>query len=301
MNIACKLSRQLVTLIVALTATFGLHAQESTDELSPELVKLLSSLDYKQGEITLKGGFAKINVPKGFSYLDSEDAVTVLVDLWGNPPSNDKPLGLLIPEGMSPLDMSTWVVTIDYSKDGYVKDNDAASIDYNDLLKDMKKGTREANKTRKEYGYPTVELLGWAEQPHYDAASHKLYWAKKLQFEGDETPTLNYDIRILGRKGVLVLSAIAGVDQLDEINKNAPNILGMIDFTDGNRYADYNPSTDKVAEYGIAALVAGGIAAKTGVFKGLLVALLAAKKFIIVGLIAVAAFVTKILGGKANV
>jgi len=49
-----------------------------------------------------------------------------------------------------------------------------------------------------------------------------------------------------------------------------------------------------VATYGIAALVAGGIAAKVGLLKGVWVAILAAKKFIILGALAVARYFKRI-------
>ena len=48
----------------------------------------------------------------------------------------------------------------------------------------------------------------------------------------------------------------------------------------------------------MAALVAGGIAAKAGLFKGFWLALLAAKKFIIIGVAAVAAWFRKIFGKR---
>src|SRR5204863_2481944 len=142
-----------------------------------------------------------------------------------------------------------------------------SKIDYDDLLKQMQKGVARANVERKKEGYGTLQLLGWAAPPRYDAANHKLYWAKKLRFEGEDADTLNYNIRILGRRGVLELNAIANVQQFAEIDKQTPDILGMVDFREGSRYADFDPKKDKVAEYGVAALVAGGAmvaAAKMG-------------------------------------
>jgi uncharacterized membrane-anchored protein len=72
----------------------------------------------------------------------------------------------------------------------------------------------------------------------------------------------------------------------------------MVDFDPGQRYADFNPSTDKLAAYGIAALVAGGIAAKAGLFAKLGVILLAAKKFIILVVAAIGAGIKKLFGRK---
>ncbi len=286
-----------IVLLALFISTAGLtRAQETTNKIPPQIAKLLSGLKYQSGEIDLRGGLAKLTVPKEFKFLGSDDADTVLVKLWGNPPSETKPLGLLIPAGMSPISSNVWIVTIDYNEDGFVKDDDAAKINYDDLLKKMQSGIAENNKTRKENGYPTIALVGWAAPPHYDSATHKLYWAKDLKFEGEEHDTLNYSIRMLGRKGVLELNAIASVEQFAEIDKQTPQILAMVDFKEGSRYTDFDSKTDKVAEYGIATLVAGGAlaaAAKLGLFKGLWIALLAAKKFIVIGVIAVVAFVKK--------
>jgi uncharacterized membrane-anchored protein len=260
-----------------------------------EILNIVKDLKYQGGDIALNGGLAKLQVATNFHFLNPSDAEKVLVNLWGNPP-NQKTLGLLIPADKTPLDDECWVVTISYTDDGYVKDDDAGKINYDDLLKDMKKGVKEASAEREKQGYPAVELVGWAAPPRYDAATHKLYWAKELKFGHGEDDTLNYNIRMLGRHGVLVLNAVAPMSRLAEIEKEAPNILSMVNFNDGNRYADFDPKVDKVATYGIAALVAGGIAAKLGLFKLLWVGILALKKFVIIGVVAVVAWVKKLLG-----
>ena len=281
-------------------------AQVDTNKIPPQIIALLKGLKYQQGDIDLRGGLAKLIVPKDFSFLGPDDAETVLVKLWGNPPSEDKPLGLLIPAGMTPISSNAWVVTIHYSEDGYVKDNDAAKINYDDLLKKMQKGIAENNQEREKAGYPDITLVGWAAPPHYDAATHKLYWAKDLKFADEENDTLNYSIRMLGRRGVLELNAVARLGQFPMINQQTPEILDMVDFKEGNRYADFDPKVDKVAKYGLATLVAGGAlaaAAKFGLLKMLWVGILAAKKFIIIAVIAVAAFFKKLFkraGGSSS-
>jgi uncharacterized membrane-anchored protein len=282
-----------------LMATGFVRAQDDTNEVAQfkQVVALVKNLKYQQGEINLRGGLATLSVPKEFNYLGPDDAETVLVKLWGNPPSEEKPLGLLIPAGMTPLNTNCWVVTIDYSEDGYVKDGDASKINYDDLLKKMQKGIAANNAERQKQGYPPITLVGWAAPPHYDSATHKLYWAKQLKFGDEPGDTLNYSIRMLGRKGVLELNAVAAIGQFAEIDKQTPQILGMVDFKEGSRYADFDPKVDKVAKYGIATLVAGGVlagAAKLGLLKGLWVFILAAKKFIIIGVIAAVAFFKKL-------
>ncbi len=280
--------------LALLLGTASLHAaSEAPETRFAEAKKLIDGLRFQQGEIHLRGGLATIKVPERFRYLDPADAETVLTKIWHNPPSGERSLGMIFPAESGPLDPDTWAVVISYTEDGYVKDDEAAKLDYDDLLKKMKEGTSESNKLREKKGYATVELIGWAAPPRYDAADHKMYWAKELRFGGDPETTLNYDIRMLGRRGVLVLNAIAPTSQLAAIEQATPALLAMVNFQDGHRYADFNPSTDKVATYGLAALVAGGVLAKGGFFKLLIGVALAAKKFVIVGVVVLFAAVKK--------
>src|SRR5690606_13039288 len=121
-----------------------------------------------------------------------------------------------------------------------------------------------------------IELIGWAATPYYDQQTNKLYWAKELKFGDYDEHTLNYNIRVLGRHGVLVLNFVAGMEQLPEIQKNLDSVLAMAEFTPGKRYAEFDPNLDQAAAYGIGALVAGKVLAKTGM---LATALLFLKKF----------------------
>jgi len=267
--------------------------------LRANLQKIAEGLQYQDGEITLQGGIAKIHLPNGFRFLDPKNAEVVLSKIWGNPPGA-KTLGMLVPTDISPASASAWAVILTYDEDGYVKDDDAEKIDYTKLLKEMQESTTEASKEREKQGFGSIQLIGWATPPRYDKSSHKMYWAKELKFDGSDENTLNYNIRLLGRRGVLVLNAVAGMEQLPAIQSATPTLLSMIDFQEGHRYSDFDSSSDKVATYGLAALVAGGIATKAGLFKGLFVALLAAKKFVIMGVIAIGAYLKKVFGKKTE-
>jgi uncharacterized membrane-anchored protein len=271
-------------------ATAALAQPLNTNQL--HMVMVAKNLKYQTGEITLSGGLAKLNVPKGFKFLGSDDTEKVLTELWHNPPSNEH-LGMLLPEDKTPLDEDCWAVTISYIDDGFVKDDDASKIDYTDLLKQMQKSAKKENSERIKEGYQPIELVGWAEPPRYDAQTHKLYWAKEIKFGNEPENTLNYNIRILGRRGVLLLNVIATMDQLKQVRERTPEILAIVNFNEGHRYTDFDSKTDKVATYGIAALVAGGVAAKLGFFKLIWVFILAAKKFIIIAIVAIVAFVKR--------
>jgi uncharacterized membrane-anchored protein len=191
-----------------------------------------------------------------------------------------------------------WAVVISYQEDGYVSDKDAADIDYDGLLASMQEATEKANEKRQEMGYEKLSLVGWARPPHYDSEAKKLYWAKELQAEGAEEATLNYNVRILGRKGVLVMNAVSGMSQLPQVEKRMDQVLAFSDFKDGYRYGDYQSGVDKVAAYGLAALIGGKIAAKAGLLAKLGGLLVAFKKIILIGLAAIGGFFTKLFKGR---
>lgn len=258
-----------------------------------------ATLKFETGKIALPNGIATLDLPPNFRYLNPSETERVLVDGWGNPPGM-KSLGMIVPANTPLVSDAGWGVVVTYEADGHVLDDEADKIKYDDLLKEMQEGTLENNAARKEQGYGAMTLVGWAETPSYDKSSHKLYWAKELKTEGAAGNSLNYNIRVLGREGVLVLNAIASMDQIATIKKEMKTVTAFSDFTPGNRYADFNAATDKTAEYGIAALVAGGIASKLGLFGKLLALLLAFKKLIIIGVGAAAIGLFQFIRGKSG-
>lgn len=280
-------------LIGLLAVTTGAFAQEQDADAKARA--FVDSLHFRSGDIALPDADARFRLGAGFRYLDKPDARRVLEEFWGNPP-DDSVLGLVVPTAQ-PLDSdASWAVVVTYSDDGYVSDEDAAKTDYAQMLKDMQQATREDNDARKEAGYETVDLVGWAVPPRYDSAAKKLYWAKELDFEGTPQHTLNYDIRVLGRRGYLSLNAVAGMSELSTVQSGMQQLLPMTEFDAGARYADYDPSNDKLAAYGVAALVGGGLAAKSGLFAKLGVLLLGLKKLLVPLALVMLAFGKKILG-----
>lgn len=276
----------------------GAHAaaqEQGQDDARKQAEALVASLQFRDGEVAVPGTDARFRLGPDFRYLEAGDARKVLEQLWGNPP-DESVLGMVVPTGRGVLADDGWAVVVTYSDEGHVSDEDAAKIDYNELLADMKEGTSEENKARKDAGYQGIELIGWAEPPHYDAAAKKLYWAKELAFEGSPGRTLNYDIRVLGRRGYLSLNAVSGMGQLQDVQAGMRKLLPQVEFDQGARYADFDPKTDRVAAYGIAALIGGGLAAKAGLFAKLGALLLGMKKLLIPLLILLAVSFKKILG-----
>lgn len=282
----------------ALVSTAAVDEEPSAEKIT-EARKWAEGVKFQTGEVLLKGAVAKAVVPPTFKYLNPKDSAEYL-RLLGNPPAET--LGILFPQSTRLLEDDSYFIVLQYEKDGHVKDDDAAKINYNDLLKDMKEQSVEVNKEREKEGFPSVEIAGWATSPRYDSSTHKLYWAKDLIFKGEESHTLNYNIRMLGREGVLIANAVGGMHDLPTIEKATPEILAMVDFTAGNRYEDFNESTDRVAEYGVAGLIAGAaglkVAAKLGIFALILKKAAVFWKLILIGFAAFVGFFKKIFGRK---
>jgi uncharacterized membrane-anchored protein len=249
-------------------------------------------LKFQSGQIVLPNKVATLSLTDKYSYLSPADTEKMLV-AWGNPPGWET-LGSVVPAAVGPFSEEGWAVIVTYIDEGHVSDEDAHEIDYTELLADMKEGTREESEQRVKDGYEGLELLGWAANPHYEQASRKLYWAKELRFGDSEVHTLNYDVRVLGREGVLSMNAVAGMPQLASIETDMQELLGAAAFNAGYRYEDFNEDTDRMAAYGLGALVAGGVAAKAGFFAKLGALLLAFKKFIVMGLVALGALLAKV-------
>lgn len=254
------------------------------EEFAQYKAEFEASIQHRTGQIKLSNAHVTLNVPDGYYFLDTADTRKVLEDAWGNPPDSEVD-GMLFPSGMSALDDNSWGVVVRYEDTGYVSDEDASSIDYDMLIDVMRDGESAENAQRKSMGFPAITLVGWAAEPRYDAATHKLYWAKELAFEGVPTNTLNYDMRVLGRGGVLSLNFVADISRVGDIERAGPGILAIPHFDDGFRYEDFNAATDQKADFGVTGLIAGGAAAaalakNTGILATVLLLL---KKFWFVG------------------
>lgn len=234
--------------------------------LYSKMDSLEKSIKYQTGSVSIKD-IATLNIPKGYKFIPSDKAMVIIHDIWGNP--NDYTvLGMIVKDTFRVTSTDEWAFIIRYEESGYVKDEDADKINYDELLQSIKKSEEESNKERVKQGYPEIHILSWAAKPYYDKQNKILHWAKELQFGIDSSKqiTLNYDVRILGRKGILSLNAVGSMDQLKDINDHIPEVIKIAKFVDGNKYTDFDPSVDKVAAYTIGGLIAGTLLTKTGFF-----------------------------------
>lgn len=246
--------------------------------------QLLEPMNFQQGQVKVGAGGVTLDVPPKYYFLGPTEARQVLVNVWGNPPANaGGVLGMILPSTKMPID-DTWGAIVRFDADGYVSDEEAQQINYTDLLKSMQEDIANSSEERVKAGYGSIKLIGWASPPYYDAQAKKLHWAKELEFDGKANDhTLNYDVRALGRGGVLKINFVAGMDELPVIRALIPDVIEMTQFEQGARYSDYVPGVDKVAAYGIGGLIAGKLLAKAGILAGALLLLKKLGVFLVIG------------------
>jgi uncharacterized membrane-anchored protein len=229
---------------------------------------------------------ARIDVPSGYSFLDGA-GTRKLMKASGEPVSGNE-MGMMAPTN------GDWSVIFEFSDVGYVKDDEKDKLDADKLLASFRSGTAEQNKERQRNGQPPLEIIGWEQPPQYDPVTHNLEWAIRASSAG--RPILNYNTRLLGRKGVMEIVLIVEPESLPAALPKFKSLLANYSFQSGESYAEYKPG-DKVAAYGLTALVVGGAAvgaAKLGLFAGLAVLLKKAWKLVVVAVVAVAAVFKKI-------
>ena len=204
---------------------------------------------------------ALLKLPEGHAFIPQPQAGRLL-NAMGNPGKDTQLVGLIFPKGDA-----GWFMTVRYEDSGHIKDDDAKDWNADELLKSYREGTEASNEERVKMGVPALEIVGWAEKPAYDAATHRLVWAMSSRDKGApaaEEQGVNYNTYVLGREGYFMLNLVTGLKQLPEHKPAANTMLSALNFNDGQRYADYNSSTDRTAEYGLAALVVGVAAKKLG-------------------------------------
>jgi len=286
------MKKAFLILLSSMLISLSIKAQE-LDSNQLWINEVEQSLMYRTGVIKLDSGNATLTVPKGFQFLDRDQSMYVLTELWGNP-ADSTVLGMLVTAGRGVLGDNSWAYTISYDQMGYVEDDDAEDINYDDLLKEQQGEYETENPARLEQGFPAIQFVGWASEPFYDKDKKILHWAKEIKFGEDTLNTLNYNLRVLGRKGLFMLNAVATMKQLPEVKSSLNDVINSVKFDNGSKYADFDPDVDEVAAWTIGGLVAGKILAKIGFFA----VLLKFWKLIALGVVAAAGGVWKFISGR---
>jgi uncharacterized membrane-anchored protein len=213
-----------------------------------------TALDWHRGPATENiASKATIKTVEDLSFLDEANSKRFL-ELTGNVPEEGNYIIV--------SDSSEWWATFSFDPSGYVKDDE--KIDADDLLATLKGNDEPSNEYRRQLGLDELHTEGWAVPPHYDAQTRQLEWGLKLRSK--DSVTVNYTVRLLGRTGVMNATLVADPESLEKDIPSFKASLAGFAFNPGETYAEYKEG-DRVAEYGLAALVVGGaaaIAAKTG-------------------------------------
>jgi uncharacterized membrane-anchored protein len=269
--------------IVALLAVFPLLA--SADASAQDI-------QWVQGPATVTlGDQATIELSRGHIFANASDTKRIM-EMSGNLPG-DSEVGLIT----SADEESEWYLIFEYFPVGYISDEDQDDIDAKALLKSISEGTEAGNEYRRENGFEALHVIGWRQKPHYDPKTHNLIWSLAAEDDAGEQ-AVNYNIRLLGRQGYISATLVTGPLTLPADVKEVEKILPNFSYNDGKRYAEFREG-DKLAGYGLAALVAGGAGAaalKLGLFAKLGQFLAKAWKLVVVAAIALVGALKKFLG-----
>jgi len=267
------------TVAVALTMLIAPHAFPQDEELG-----LLEQVKWQEGpSIGSLGHIAEIRVPAGHVFADGDDTRR-LMEAMHNPTGGNE-LGFVAPATLD------WFMVFEFDDVGYVRDDEKDSLDADAMLRSIKAGNEAANKERIRRGWAPLHITGWEQPPRYNQTTHNLEWA--IRGESDGEPVVNWNTRLLGRGGVMRVTLVTDPGSLHSILPLYNQRVADFSFRQGHRYAEWRQG-DKMAKYGLSALVVGGataVAVKSGAAKWLW-------KMIVVGFAAVAAFFKKLFSRK---
>jgi len=260
-----------IIMVIAYICLSPLLASSQENEPSP-----LENVRWQEGpSIGELGKIAKVEIPEGYIFADGNNTRLIMEAMHN--PTSDKELGFIARAD------SDWFLVFEFVETGYIKDDEKNSLDADALLKSIKKANEATNRKRSERGWAVLNVLGWEQPPLYNPTTHNLEWAVRGESRGE--PIINWNTRLLGRRGVMRVTLVAGPELLSQALPYYQSLLSGFDYKRGNRYGEFRQG-DKVAKYGLSALVAGGataVAAKTGIlkylWKGLVVAFLAVIAF----------------------
>ncbi|MSQ48619.1 MAG: DUF2167 domain-containing protein [Deltaproteobacteria bacterium] len=264
-------------LVFLLSVPTALRAQDAAAEFK--------ALPWQEGPVEVRlGNIASLSVPEGFQFVGRGGAGKFM-ELIENP-SDGKELGVLLHSA------EMWFVAFEFDEEGYVEDDDR-SLDAELILSSIREGTEAANKVRRDRGWETMSIVGWQQPPFYDATSNNLTWAI-LGSAGAER-VVNHSTRLLGRRGVMKANLVLSPEQVGDAVPVFNELLTGFAFNAGSRYSEFTRG-DKVAQYGLAGLVTGGVGValvKTGLLQKFW-------KLIAMGFVALAAAAKRLIASLSS-
>ncbi|CAN5319279.1 DUF2167 domain-containing protein [soil metagenome] len=262
-------------------------AAEADEERAWE--QFLDQFEWTRDGAGQLGAEAEIRIPAGFQFTNGADAMAILQGM-GNL-IDTPPEGLIGPEGLD------WFVVFFFDAAGYVKDDEKDELDADALFAEKKEIEKISNEHRRAAGLETLTMTGWAKNPFYNQETNNLEWGVVLQSSGGGE-NINYQTKLLGRNGFMDVTLVCGPEDLDAVLPQYQDLLTGFSYTEGNRYAEFRDG-DKLAEYGLTALVVGGAAAlgaKAGLFAVVGKFFAKAWKLIVLGVVGIGVALKKFFG-----
>lgn len=279
-----RLAGWLLAALIGAVSGSALAADEPGKERNP-----IAELAWQPGPVEFPlGSRASIKLPTQTAALTEAESNKFL-KLTGNLPT----------ERLNIIAGGNWWATFEFDDAGYVKDDE--TIDADALLKQIKSSDGPSNEERRKMGLPELITDGWSVPPHYDTATKRLEWGLRIHSATDNRPVINYTVRVLGRSGYERVVLVSTPESLDRDVAEFKKVLVGFDFNAGEKYGEFKQG-DRVAQFGLAALVAGGAAAvatKTGFWKTLLAALAAGWKLVAAAAIALVAGIGRLFKRKS--
>lgn len=280
------------TLLALVLCASAARAQDAAVEQDAAEVRdaseVLKQFDWVKGPTTVAVlGNSTLEVPDGYLFLDTENTDRFL-EMNQNIPSGQEVM-------IAPRDLE-WMAYLSFNSEGYVKDDE--QIDAAELLEALKEGSKAGNKERARRGWSELRIIDWAVPPAYNTTNQRLEWATLLESEGGRG--VNFSTKVLSRRGHTSVILVSSPEQLPGARPQLETVLTGYRFDDGERYADFVPG-DKVATYGLAALVLGGaaaIATKKGLWAVIGAFIISKIKILIAAVVGLGALLKKFVFGK---
>ncbi len=234
--------------IALLVSPVVVHAQDQNQ--AGDLQSQLAALNwYQEGQVGTIAEKATFKASPEYTFLNVSDTDKFL-KINNNPPGGNA-------YTIARTDLS-WFAILQFAPEGYVKDDE--TIDADALLKQLKKNNIKDAEWRRKEGYAVLTISGWAIPPRYDTVNKRLEWGTLLIEEGTNAKHVNVSTKILGRSGYTSVTLVTTPNEAEAHLADFKKSMNDFSYVSGEKYSEWKEG-DKVAAYGLGALVLGGAAA----------------------------------------
>ncbi|GAM97099.1 membrane protein [alpha proteobacterium U9-1i] len=198
------------------------------------------------GQIALMNGAVVLNVPAGYRFYPTPVAEAYIARNNAARPDGAI-LGLLAPANARIDQGDDWATVVSYDAIGYVQPATASGLTDTNFEADVRTARQNQGRAFEGFAVPAA----------FETTAPSLSWAERSAAPGQGGRDFRHEQKMLGRNGVACLTSIGSADQMGAIAAAAPDMLGMVAFSEGNRHADFQPASDTVSSYSVPGLVTG--------------------------------------------